>query len=140
MIGLILGYKRVLSGDLHRCNPLQRRKAQKALLTRFCGQHFFKKTMVNSVHIWSVDLVCVEEDAPGSSLFKSQYKIMLCLSANHATSLGVFLPHPCTRHSSCFDLRKQESCMFGDSTFCHRVCSINGCDEEAPLRSWIGDG
>ncbi len=48
-------------------------KAHKALWTRFCGQHFFKKTMVNSVHIWSVDLVHVEDDTPGSSLFKSHF-------------------------------------------------------------------
>ena len=48
------------------------------------------KRMVNSVNIWSVDLVHVEDDAPGRSLFKSQYKRMLCLSANHATSLEVF--------------------------------------------------
>ncbi len=35
---------------------------------------FFMKTMVNSVHIWSVDLVHVEDDVQGSSLFKSQCK------------------------------------------------------------------
>ncbi len=57
------------------------------------------KRMVNSVNIWSVDLGHVEDDVPGSSLFKSQYERMLCLSgqklvdligANHATSLEVF--------------------------------------------------
>ncbi len=37
---------------------------------------FFMKMMVKSVHIWSVDLVRVEDDAPGSSLFESQYKRM----------------------------------------------------------------
>ncbi len=48
---------------------------------------FFMKMMVNSVHIWSVDLVHVEEDAREGSLFKSQYKR---IGANHATSLEVF--------------------------------------------------
>ncbi len=67
-------------GDLRHCNPLQRAKH-----IRHCGQDsvdstFSMKTMVNSVHIWSVDLVQVKGDSKGSSLFKSQYKRMLCLS------------------------------------------------------------
>ncbi len=41
---------------------------------------FSMKMLVNCAHIWSVDLVHVEEHVGGRSLFKSQYKRMLCLS------------------------------------------------------------
>ncbi len=56
------------------------------------------KMMVNSVYIWSVDLVHVEEDARGSSLFKSQYGI---IGANHTTSLEVFFVRNQQRSATC---------------------------------------
>ncbi len=73
----------VLFSDLRLVHPFGYQVAQSTLRHHgqdSVGSTFVMKTTVNSVHIWSVDLVHVEDDAPGSSLFKSQYKRMLCFS------------------------------------------------------------